>query len=419
MPSPAILLAFANDWVDDKRHLRSLLDEGKVIDQALAPLVETGAIAVLPPIHNATVDDVIGAFRERRHRGRICMFHFGGHASGGGLLLEDEAGQPTAAHASGLAGYLGRQPGLVLVFLNGCCTEPQVRRLRAAGIRAVVATTRAIQDAVAAEFARTFYAELAARPMRDAFETAVQAIRVRWGDDPRAVTRDVGTPEDAGPPGWPWIIDCDPDHETWSPGAAAGRLRRTRRLRLVAALAVLVTASLAASAGARGTACRVAGLRAACAAIGIGGPAPAEQALWDEGVRQRTGDGLRRYLRSYPDGAHADAARARLAGCTIERVETRGSEKEVRFTLAVSQDRALPTEADARRDAVERGNLDAATTCAPQRRVADLLSAAAEPRGWRCEPRDGGVACGFDGEIVCRVRDRIRSERERCRDERE
>jgi hypothetical protein len=85
----------------------------------------------------------------------------------------------------------------------------------------------------------------------------------------------------------------------------------------------------------------------------------------------------------------------------------------------VSQDRALPTEADARRDAVERGNLDAATTCAPQRMVADLLSAAAEPRAWRCVPRDGGFACGFDGEIVCRVRDRIRSEQERCRDDHE
>jgi hypothetical protein len=87
--------------------------------------------------------------------------------------------------------------------------------------------------------------------------------------------------------------------------------------------------------------------------------------------------------------------------------------------LTVSQDGALPAEAEARRDAVERGNLDAATTCAPQRRVADLLSAAAEPRVWRCAPRDGGFACGFDGEIVCRVRDRIRADEERCQDEQE
>ena len=139
----------------------------------------------------------------------------------------------------------------------------------------------------------------------------------------------------------------------------------------------------------------------------------------DLAVRQRAGDGLRSYLRSYPDGAHADEARTRLAGCTIERAETRGPEKDVRFTLTVSQGGALPTEADARRDAVERGNRDAATTCAPQRMVADLRSAVAEARTWRCAPRDGGVVCGFDGEIVCRVRDRIRADQERCRGEHE
>ena len=73
----------------------------------------------------------------------------------------DAAGQATEAHARGLAGYLGQQRGLVLVFLNGCSTEPQVRRLRDAGVKAVVATTHAIQDVVAAEFAAAFYAELA------------------------------------------------------------------------------------------------------------------------------------------------------------------------------------------------------------------------------------------------------------------
>src|SRR5215468_884593 len=187
----AILLAFANDWVDDQRHLRHLLEESKAIDRALAPLVEAGAIALPSPIHNATVDDVIGAFRERRYRDRIRIFHFGGHASGSMLLFEDSAGGRSSAHAGGLAGYLGKQRGLVLVFLNGCCTEPQVRRLRDAGIHAVVATTSAIQDGVAAEFAAAFYAELATRSLREAYETAVQAVRLRSGDNPQSVTRDV------------------------------------------------------------------------------------------------------------------------------------------------------------------------------------------------------------------------------------
>lgn len=219
MPPPAaILLAFANDWVDDRRHLRSLLDESKAIDKALVPLVETGAIAAPSPIHNATVDEVIDAFRQRRYRDRIRIFHFGGHASDSMLLFEDQGGRPSSAHAGGLAGYLGKQRGLVLVFLNGCCTKPQVRRLRDAGIHAVVATTAAIQDRVAAEFAAAFYAELATRSLRDAYETAVLAVRLRSGDDPRSVTRDsrdVGGVDDTEPPTWPWIFDCAPEYEGW------------------------------------------------------------------------------------------------------------------------------------------------------------------------------------------------------------
>ena len=87
-PPAAILLAFANDWVDDRRHLRSLLEESKAIDKALAPMVETGALVVPSPIHNATVDEVVGAFRRRQYRDRIRIFHFGGHASGSMLLFE-------------------------------------------------------------------------------------------------------------------------------------------------------------------------------------------------------------------------------------------------------------------------------------------------------------------------------------------
>lgn len=243
MHPTAVLLAFANDWVDDQRHLRGLLEESKAIDKALAPMVETGAVVVPSPIHNATVDEVVGAFRKRQYRDRIRIFHFGGHASGSMLLFEDQAGRPSGAHAGGLAGYLGKQRGLVLVFLNGCCTEPQVRRLRDAGIHAVVATTSSIQDGVAAEFAAAFYAELATRSLREAYETAVQAVRLRSGDDPRSVTRDirdVGDVDGTEPPPWPWIFDCAPEYEGWTLASElARRSRRTWRRRLLLAAAAL------------------------------------------------------------------------------------------------------------------------------------------------------------------------------------
>ena len=41
------LLAFANDWVDDKRHLRSLLDESKPIAEAMAPDSAIAGISVV------------------------------------------------------------------------------------------------------------------------------------------------------------------------------------------------------------------------------------------------------------------------------------------------------------------------------------------------------------------------------------
>lgn len=422
MPPPAaILLAFANDWVDDKRHLRSLLDESKAIGDALAPLVEAGLL--LPfPIHNATVDDVIGTFRQRRYHGRIRIFHFGGHASGATLLFEDKAGHPTEAHASGLAGYLGRQEGLVLVFLNGCCTEPQVRQLRQAGVKAVVATTRAIRDDVAAEFAKGFYAEICARPLRDAFDTTVQAVRTRWGDAPQGVTRDVVMEDELGPTGWPWIIDCNSAFEDWTLSSeVAQEYRRRWRGRLLLAMAatsLLLLLSLAVSAEVRRTTCRAPGLRSLCAAVGIGNvPTSAEQAQWEEALAQRSGDGLRAYLRTYPEGAYADEARTGLAGCKTVRVESLGPEKDVPYPWIVNPLRAhpLPTEDSARREAVDRGNEDARTNCKVHRRTGDLLSAQVEPHKWTCIKLDDGFTCGFEGDVVCRVRDRIQSDDERCR----
>jgi hypothetical protein len=424
-PPVVILLAFANDWVDDKRHLRSLLEESKAIDKALAPLVETGAIVLPAPIHNATVDDVIGAFRDRRYRDRIRIFHFAGHASGSMLLFEDQAGRPSSAHAAGLAGYLGKQRGLMLVFLNGCSTGPQVRRLREAGVHAVVATTSTIQDAVAAEFAAAFYAELATRSLREAYETAVQAVRLRSGDDPRAVTRESrdAVPVDGGEaPQWPWIFDCDPACERWTLASELARQshRTWRRRGLLAAAATLVLwmTALAVSADARRAWCRVPGLRSLCTAVGTGGvPTPAEDALWAEARTQRSGDGLRAYLSRYPTGAYAEEGRARLAGCVRVPVETPGPTDERRYAqwrVNPGPTRAFSTEDQARGDALRRGNDDAHEVCAALGVTDSLLSASVEPRTWECAEHEQGWACGFWGDLVCRLQRRVLTSEERC-----
>ena len=64
-----------------------------------------------------------------------------------------------------------------LVFLNGCSTADQVEVLRNAGIPAVIATTEGIDDAVATEFAKGFYASLADdHDLRTAFHTAESVV---------------------------------------------------------------------------------------------------------------------------------------------------------------------------------------------------------------------------------------------------
>ena len=101
------------------------------------------------------------------------IFHYGGHASGDGLFLESAGLEGAVAHAEGLATFLGQRRNLELVFLNGCSTRAQAAGLLEAGVSAVIATARAIEDTVALEFAAAFYSELAAgATLRAAYEAA-------------------------------------------------------------------------------------------------------------------------------------------------------------------------------------------------------------------------------------------------------
>lgn len=420
MPLPVVLLAFANDWANDRQYLRSLLEENKLLGQILDLQVSSGRLRLLSR-QNATVDDILESFQSCRDQ--IRVFHFGGHAGSTQLLFEDAGGSPRGADAATLAGYLGQQERLVLVFLNGCCTEPQVKRLREVGVKAVVATTAAIQDGIAAQFAAAFYTELVVRSLREAFEAAERTIRLRYGNDPRDVRRDADKPEVIEPPGWPWILECDPAFEAWSLGTEieiSQRAKLRRGLALVtASLAGLLSLSLAASSESRSVLCRrVPGLRSLCAAMGFGKvPSAAEQSRWSTAISQESGEGLRAYLRAYPEGAYADEARARLAGCKLERAEILGPAKEARHKWAVNPNRAAPlsSEEAARLDALARGYEDARGLCKSYERIGKLLLATPQPRLWSCLPLIGGYACGFDGEISCLVQDRIPMEVERCR----
>jgi hypothetical protein len=73
---------------------------------------------------------------------RTIIFHFGGHADPEAIQLID-----TEAYATGLATLLKeRLRNLQLVFLNACNTVKQADVFINAGIKAVIATIKPVED---------------------------------------------------------------------------------------------------------------------------------------------------------------------------------------------------------------------------------------------------------------------------------
>ncbi len=207
---PIVLVILANDRISGMRRLRNLAAERRGITERLGPSIETVVI------HDALLDEVWDELDRPEAHGRTRVFHFAGHGSGDWLAFEDEEGTPATAHADGLASYLARQDGLVLVFLNACSTSKQVARLRASGVPAVIATSAAIDDEVAAQLATRFYAELSHNPLERAFRNAVDFMKAKYGNEPRGlIRRELEFDDGEFGDGWPWLLDCDEAVKGW------------------------------------------------------------------------------------------------------------------------------------------------------------------------------------------------------------
>ncbi|MFN8574475.1 MAG: CHAT domain-containing protein [Gemmatimonadaceae bacterium] len=172
MTAPVVFLAFSND---QNAHLALLTRESKDVFTALRELDQQDFIKVHRE-ESADIDELFDALVS--FKDRLAVFHYGGHADGTTLRMEGGA-----AHAQGLAGLLGAQPNLKLVFLNGCATRPQVEMLLAAGVKAVIATSVPIRDDKATEFAARFYEALAnRRTIGQAFALAQAYLQTKYGD---------------------------------------------------------------------------------------------------------------------------------------------------------------------------------------------------------------------------------------------
>lgn len=179
MQIPVIFLAFANDKVDNARYLRNLPRELDGIRNALLPAVKAGLCEVVERA-NATIDNILDTFQDQRYRDRIAIFHYGGHADGYQLLLEELDGSHAIAHGGGLVSFFAMQKGLKLVFFNGCSTHQQSLELTQAGIPAVIGTSNAINDDVATLLAIRFYRGIAqGMTLERSWNAAVNNIKIK------------------------------------------------------------------------------------------------------------------------------------------------------------------------------------------------------------------------------------------------
>ena len=161
-------------------YLDSIKLEREGTSKALDDLNDNNAIGVRKIAHLSN-EQLFYYLNRYRHQVRI--FHYAGHASGSTLQLESHRGEESA-HSEGIAGLLGQSNSLDLVFLNGCATYGQVETLLDKGVKAVIATSVAINDNKAYKFSIKFYETLAkGQTIGDAFEAA-KSFLIQLGNAP-------------------------------------------------------------------------------------------------------------------------------------------------------------------------------------------------------------------------------------------
>jgi hypothetical protein len=175
---PVILLTFSND---QDAYLENIVVEQKNIKKHLWAYDNNSSKILVRDVAHSSIEDIF--YLVNRYHNRIQFFHFGGHADGNGLQLEKAVGYSQHAYAKGIAGLLGSQKTLKLVFLNGCATEGQVESLLEAGVKAVIATSVPINDNKATSFAEQFYGALVAgASIKEAFIRGKSYLETNFKD---------------------------------------------------------------------------------------------------------------------------------------------------------------------------------------------------------------------------------------------
>ena len=113
------------------------------------------------------------------YRDDVRIFHFGGHAFGEHLQLNDTFGVMRLSFVEALAGRICKYGGLKLVFLNGCSTQDQALAFLDHGVDAVISTRYPLKDRYGLAFARMFYLEFCKKnkPLKEAFDDTMSGFK--------------------------------------------------------------------------------------------------------------------------------------------------------------------------------------------------------------------------------------------------
>ena len=216
LETPIILLAFANDEVSSLRYLEQEKDGLCEIFKKAEKEGRCQLISLYP----VTPAKIIQEFLE--NRGRIRALHYGGHSDADELFWHKDYPEQLGVKASTFAEFLATQPGLELVFLNGCLNLAQAKSYHQAGVRTVIATDQPIGDEAAQAFARLFYQSLAGRArIGEAFRTAESSFKIKRSDLWRGIVCRSENSNDI----LPWQI-FPPENHSWRFPLATRRLTR-------------------------------------------------------------------------------------------------------------------------------------------------------------------------------------------------
>lgn len=199
--SLVFLAAFANVYQQGE-YLASLDDEA----EALRGLVQPSSLEY-EPIAGASLPKI--ADRLGEYRNQVTIFHYAGHAGPDRWKLEAGDGAAEAINANELASCFAGDPPPQLVFLNGCSTRDQAEAFLKAGVRTVVGTSYAIDDAQAKDFSVRFYRSLfEGLSVRAAFDFAAGLAKSRAGDDTRSVLKPMAksASDSSEKADWPWRL---------------------------------------------------------------------------------------------------------------------------------------------------------------------------------------------------------------------